>query len=119
MSSRIAIIGAGYVGLPLAVAFAEAGRSVHLVDVDEAKVHRVAKHDDDADDDSDKRKSDRAAAEPKKHKAEARKDADDSDDDKPQKKSAKAEKPKKGDHDKTAKADDEADKHLMKSVSRQ
>jgi len=41
MSSRIAIIGAGYVGLPLATAFAEAGRSVHLVDVDEAKVSAI------------------------------------------------------------------------------
>jgi UDP-N-acetyl-D-glucosamine dehydrogenase len=43
MSSRIAIIGAGYVGLPLAVAFAEAGRSVHLVDVDEAKVAAIGR----------------------------------------------------------------------------
>src|SRR5689334_25072993 len=43
MSSRIAIIGAGYVGLPLAVAFAEAGRSVHLVDVDEAKVKAIGR----------------------------------------------------------------------------
>ena len=36
MPSQIAIIGAGYVGLPLAVAFAEAGSRVICVDVDAA-----------------------------------------------------------------------------------
>jgi UDP-N-acetyl-D-glucosamine dehydrogenase len=34
----VAIVGAGYVGLPLAQVFAEAGRSVLLVDVDPARV---------------------------------------------------------------------------------
>jgi UDP-N-acetyl-D-glucosamine dehydrogenase len=35
MSGTLAIVGAGYVGLPLAQTFAEAGRQVLLVDVDE------------------------------------------------------------------------------------
>jgi UDP-N-acetyl-D-glucosamine dehydrogenase len=35
MSGTLAIVGAGYVGLPLAQTFAEAGRRVLLVDVDE------------------------------------------------------------------------------------
>jgi UDP-N-acetyl-D-glucosamine dehydrogenase len=43
MSSRIAIIGAGYVGLPLAAAFAQAGRAVHLVDIDESKVSAICR----------------------------------------------------------------------------
>ena len=34
----VGVIGLGYVGLPLAVAFAEAGQQVVAVDVDEAKV---------------------------------------------------------------------------------
>ena len=38
----IGVIGLGYVGLPLAVAFAEAGESVVCVDVDERKVAAVA-----------------------------------------------------------------------------
>jgi UDP-N-acetyl-D-glucosamine dehydrogenase len=38
---EIAIVGAGYVGLPLAQVFAEAGRRVVLVDVDEARVARL------------------------------------------------------------------------------
>jgi UDP-N-acetyl-D-glucosamine dehydrogenase len=38
MKSDIAIIGAGYVGLPLAQVFADAGRTVVLVDVNEQKV---------------------------------------------------------------------------------
>lgn len=38
---RIGIVGLGYVGLPLAVAFAEAGGDVIAVDVDEAKVASV------------------------------------------------------------------------------
>jgi UDP-N-acetyl-D-glucosamine dehydrogenase len=42
MPDRIAIIGAGYVGLPLAVAFAEAGSQVICVDVDAARVASLA-----------------------------------------------------------------------------
>jgi UDP-N-acetyl-D-glucosamine dehydrogenase len=38
---EIAIVGAGYVGLPLARVFADAGRRVVLVDVDEARVERL------------------------------------------------------------------------------
>jgi len=38
MSDLLAIVGAGYVGLPLAQTFAAAGRRVLLVDVDEALV---------------------------------------------------------------------------------
>jgi UDP-N-acetyl-D-glucosamine dehydrogenase len=38
MSGTLAIVGAGYVGLPLAQAFAEAGRRVLLVDVNEEVV---------------------------------------------------------------------------------
>ena len=34
MSYDVAIVGAGYVGVPLAQVFAEAGSSVLLVDVD-------------------------------------------------------------------------------------
>ncbi len=41
MSTDIAIIGAGYVGLPLAVAFAEVGRSVVCVDTDARKVQAI------------------------------------------------------------------------------
>ncbi|MEO6859289.1 MAG: nucleotide sugar dehydrogenase [Solirubrobacteraceae bacterium] len=37
----VAVIGLGYVGLPLAVAFAEAGDEVVAVDIDPAKVHAV------------------------------------------------------------------------------
>jgi UDP-N-acetyl-D-glucosamine dehydrogenase len=40
--ASVGIIGLGYVGLPLAVAFAEAGRSVVALDVDAAKVAAVA-----------------------------------------------------------------------------
>ena len=42
MSGQIAIIGAGYVGLPLAVAFAEAGCRVTCVDVDATRVAELA-----------------------------------------------------------------------------
>ena len=42
MASDIAIIGAGYVGLPLAVAFAGAGSSVHCIDTDNDKVASIA-----------------------------------------------------------------------------
>ena len=38
---EIAIVGAGYVGLPLAQVFAEAGRRVVLVDVDARRVERL------------------------------------------------------------------------------
>ena len=41
MASDLAIIGAGYVGLPLAVAFAEAGRHVHCVDTDTGRVQAI------------------------------------------------------------------------------
>jgi len=42
MASDIAIIGAGYVGLPLAVAFAGAGNSVHCIDSDPDKIASIA-----------------------------------------------------------------------------
>jgi UDP-N-acetyl-D-glucosamine dehydrogenase len=41
MKRDIAIVGAGYVGLPLARVFAEAGKTVVLVDVDPARVERL------------------------------------------------------------------------------
>jgi UDP-N-acetyl-D-glucosamine dehydrogenase len=41
MASDIAIIGAGYVGLPLAVAFGQAGRRVHCIDTDPDKVAAI------------------------------------------------------------------------------
>ncbi len=41
MATDIAIIGAGYVGLPLAVAFAEAGKRVHCLDTDPVKVAAI------------------------------------------------------------------------------
>jgi UDP-N-acetyl-D-glucosamine dehydrogenase len=43
MKTDIAIIGAGYVGLPLAQVFADAGRSVVLVDVNQETVHKLAR----------------------------------------------------------------------------
>jgi UDP-N-acetyl-D-glucosamine dehydrogenase len=42
MASDIAIIGAGYVGLPLAVAFGQAGKRVHCIDTDPDKVAAIA-----------------------------------------------------------------------------
>ncbi len=39
--ARIGVVGLGYVGLPLAVAFARAGFSVTGIDVDAQKVHRL------------------------------------------------------------------------------
>lgn len=39
---RIAIIGLGYVGLPLAIAFAKAGRNVVGVDLDTRKISQLA-----------------------------------------------------------------------------
>jgi UDP-N-acetyl-D-glucosamine dehydrogenase len=41
MKRDVGIVGAGYVGIPLAQAFAEAGKSVVLVDVDEMRVERL------------------------------------------------------------------------------
>ena len=38
---NIAIIGQGYVGLPLALLFAEEGKRVYALDVDEAKIQRL------------------------------------------------------------------------------
>lgn len=46
----IGVIGLGYVGLPLAVAFAEAGHDVVGVDVDEARVARLAAGESDIED---------------------------------------------------------------------
>jgi UDP-N-acetyl-D-glucosamine dehydrogenase len=40
-TARIAVIGLGYVGLPLAVAFAEAGFPVIGIDVDPTKVNAI------------------------------------------------------------------------------
>ncbi len=41
MTHDVAIVGAGYVGLPLARTFADAGKNVVLVDVDPARVARL------------------------------------------------------------------------------
>ena len=41
MSTDLAIVGAGYVGLPLAVAFAEAGRTVVCVEADARRVEAI------------------------------------------------------------------------------
>jgi UDP-N-acetyl-D-glucosamine dehydrogenase len=41
VSSRVAVIGAGYVGLPLAVALAQGGRPVTCIDVSENAVRRL------------------------------------------------------------------------------
>jgi UDP-N-acetyl-D-glucosamine dehydrogenase len=41
MRRDVAVIGAGYVGLPLALGFAEAGRSVVCIDTDPGKVERL------------------------------------------------------------------------------
>jgi UDP-N-acetyl-D-glucosamine dehydrogenase len=41
MKRDVAIVGAGYVGVPLAQAFAEAGKSVVLVDVDAGRVEQL------------------------------------------------------------------------------
>jgi UDP-N-acetyl-D-glucosamine dehydrogenase len=45
MKRDVAIVGAGYVGVPLAQVFAEAGRSVVLVDVDAERVERLNRGD--------------------------------------------------------------------------
>ena len=41
MSPEIAVVGAGYVGVPLADVFADAGKNVVLVDVDESRVAQL------------------------------------------------------------------------------
>ena len=41
MKRDVAIVGAGYVGLPLARVFAEAGKTVVLVDVDRTRVEML------------------------------------------------------------------------------
>ena len=41
MKRDVAIVGAGYVGLPLARTFADAGTGVLLVDVDPARVAQL------------------------------------------------------------------------------
>jgi UDP-N-acetyl-D-glucosamine dehydrogenase len=41
MTRDVAIVGAGYVGLPLARTFADAGKSVLLVDVDEGRIAQL------------------------------------------------------------------------------
>jgi UDP-N-acetyl-D-glucosamine dehydrogenase len=47
---RVGIIGLGYVGLPLAVAFAEAGHDVVGVDVDQRRVERLRRSESDVED---------------------------------------------------------------------
>ena len=41
MQRDVAVVGAGYVGLPLAVRLAEAGRTVVCLDPDEGKMARL------------------------------------------------------------------------------
>jgi UDP-N-acetyl-D-glucosamine dehydrogenase len=43
MKRDVAIVGAGYVGVPLAQAFAEAGKTVVLVDVDASRVEKLSR----------------------------------------------------------------------------
>ncbi len=45
MKRDVAIVGAGYVGVPLAHAFAQVGKSVVLVDIDQARVERLNRGD--------------------------------------------------------------------------
>jgi UDP-N-acetyl-D-glucosamine dehydrogenase len=52
---KIGIVGLGYVGLPLAVAFCEAGYSVVGVDVDAARVERLSRGESPVEDVSDER----------------------------------------------------------------
>lgn len=44
-TARVGVIGLGYVGLPLAISFAEAGFKVIGVDIDESKVSRIDRGD--------------------------------------------------------------------------
>src|ERR671934_1047978 len=41
MTGQVAIVGAGYVGVPLAQVFADAGRSVLLVEIDLGRVEQL------------------------------------------------------------------------------
>jgi UDP-N-acetyl-D-glucosamine dehydrogenase len=41
---KVGVVGLGYVGLPLAVAFAEEGNEVALLDPDPRKVDALAEH---------------------------------------------------------------------------
>src|SRR5437763_3350358 len=50
MARDVAIIGAGYVGLPLAVAFASAGKRVVCVDVSPARVAAIERGESDIED---------------------------------------------------------------------
>jgi UDP-N-acetyl-D-glucosamine dehydrogenase len=52
---KVGIIGLGYVGLPLATAFAEAGHDVIGVDVDQRRVERLRRSDSDVEDVSSER----------------------------------------------------------------
>ena len=45
MARKVAIVGAGYVGVPLAQVFAEAGHSVVLVDISEERAARINRGD--------------------------------------------------------------------------
>ena len=47
---KVGIIGLGYVGLPLAVAFAEAGHDVIGLDTDTRKVERLRRSESDVED---------------------------------------------------------------------
>jgi UDP-N-acetyl-D-glucosamine dehydrogenase len=47
---KVGIIGLGYVGLPLAVAFADAGHEVVGVDVDSRRVERLRRGESDVED---------------------------------------------------------------------
>src|SRR5438105_12764593 len=40
-TAKVAVLGLGYVGLPLAVAFARAGFTVRAIDVDERKIESL------------------------------------------------------------------------------
>ena len=40
-TAQISVIGAGYVGLPLAIAFASAGFNVFTIDNDESKLNKI------------------------------------------------------------------------------
>jgi len=54
-AGKIGIVGLGYVGLPLAVAFCEAGHTVIGVDVDQRRVERLARGESPVEDVSDER----------------------------------------------------------------
>src|SRR5436190_19725137 len=43
-TARVAVLGLGYVGLPLAVSFARAGHSVVGIDPDATKIARLRRH---------------------------------------------------------------------------